>query len=70
MARCKYGKLKSPARGRRCKRRRSSGRRTRRSRRSSSSRRGLKIAGFSAGTLAMAGLVGLGVYKYWESTGA
>ncbi len=63
---CKYGKLKNPSGGRRCKLRRSSGKR--RSRRSSS--RGLKIAGLGVGTLAVMAVGAVGAYKYWESQGA
>lgn len=52
MKRCKHGKLKKP-RGRRiCKK--SGGRRGARRSRRRSSRRGLKIAGISVGTLALA----------------
>lgn len=65
---CKYGKLKHPTKGRRCKKRRVTSRRTkRRSRRSS---RGVKVLGMSLGTLAIAGIGAVGAYKFWESRGA
>ncbi len=63
--RCKYGKLKSPSKGRRCRKaprrgaRKSSKRRSR-----SSSRRGLKIAGIGAGTLGLLAVAGTGLYLF------
>jgi len=54
MARCKYGKLKNPSGGRRCKRRRSY--RT--------------AAGVGLGTLLVMGVGAVGAYKFWESQGA
>ncbi len=66
MKRCKYGKLKSPSKGRRCRRKPARGGK-RRGRRSS---RGLKIAGVSVGSLAVMALGAVGAYKYWESQGA
>ena len=62
---CKYGKLKSPSKGRRCKKRRtSSKRRTRSSRRRSSGR--------TVGLLGVLGVVAAGAigYTVWSSQSA
>jgi hypothetical protein len=66
---CKYGRLKKRIGRRVCRRRPARGGRksSRRGRRSS---RGVKIAGFSLGTLAVAGIGAIGAYKFWESRGA
>ncbi len=54
MARCKYGKLKHPTAGRRCKRRRAHGRKARSSRRRHM-KRSTKV-GIGLGTLAILGV--------------
>ncbi len=64
-ARCKYGKLKSPTKGRRCRKRRTTSKRARSTKRRSSRRsRGLKIAGISVGTLGLLAVAGVAAYKF------
>ncbi len=60
--RCRYGKLKSPSKGRRCKKRPARGARKGSKRRARRGSRKLKVLGMGVGTLALLGVAGAGLY--------